>query len=133
MDISQQLRDLYHTPAAGYRGVDDLYRKAREKDIPVSLKQVKNFLKSQDTYTKTFSKGGPGVRKKFRPTIVGKLGQQLQVRRIMTEMDTLLRLLRFYQDMHLRLIRRGSPEKILPSLWKEFWMNLKIILVIILI
>ena len=45
----------------------------------MSLKQVSNFLKSQDIYTKNFPKGGPFVKKKFRPTIVGKLGQQMQM------------------------------------------------------
>ena len=79
LDINQQLKDIYHSPAAGYTGVKDLYQRARDNDIPVSLKQVRNFLKSQDTYTKTFPKAGPGERKKIRPTIVGKLGQQLQM------------------------------------------------------
>ena len=78
-DTNQQLRDIYHSPAAGYRGIMDLYKRAKEQGIDVSQKQVKEFLKSQDTYTKTFPKGGPGVRKKFRPTIVGRLGQQLQM------------------------------------------------------
>ena len=79
LDTNQQLRDLYYTPAHGYRGVQDLYRKAKEKNIPVSLKEVRNFLKSQDTYTKTFPKGGPFEKKKFRPTMVGRLEQQLQM------------------------------------------------------
>ena len=78
-DVNQQLREVYHSPADGYSGVQDLYRKAKERDILITLKQVRNFLKSQDTYTKTFPKGGPFVKKKYRQTIVGKLGQQLQM------------------------------------------------------
>ena len=78
LEVNQELRELYYSPAAGYSGVNDLYRKARERNIPVSQKQVSNFLKAQDTYTKNFPKGGPFVKKKFRPTIVGKLGQQMQ-------------------------------------------------------
>ena len=60
-------------------GVNDMYRKARERNIPASQKQVSNFLKAHDTYTKNFPKGGPFVKKKFRLTIVGKLGQQMQM------------------------------------------------------
>ena len=78
-NINQELTELYYSPADGYSGVQDLYRKARERNIPVSLKQVSNFLKAQDTYTRNFPKGGPFVKKKFRPTIVGKLGQQMQM------------------------------------------------------
>ena len=78
-DVNQELRELYYSPAKGYRGVNDLYRTARERGIPVSQKQVSAFLKNQDIYTQHFPKGGPFVKKKFRPTIVGKLGQQLQM------------------------------------------------------
>ena len=78
-DINQELRELYYSPADGYSGVNDLYRKARERGIPVSQRQVRDFLKAQDTYTKNFPKGGPFVKKKFRPTIVGRLAQQLQM------------------------------------------------------
>ena len=78
-NVNQELRELYHSPVARYSRVQDLYRKAKERDIPMTIKQVKNFLKSQDTYRKNFPKGGPFVKKKFRPTIVGKLGQQIQM------------------------------------------------------
>ena len=75
LGINQQLRDLYHSPTAGYRSIEALYKRAREGGIEVSRKEVKNFLKSQGTYTKTFPKGGPGLGKKtFRQTVVGKLG-----------------------------------------------------------
>ena len=80
LDINQQLRDIYHSPAAGYRSIETLYKRAKEKGIEVTRKEVKSFLKSQDTYTKTFPKGGLGLQKKtYRPTVVGKLGQQLQM------------------------------------------------------
>lgn len=78
-DVNQKLRELYHSPAAGYSEVNDLYRKAKERNILVTLKDVRNFLKTQDTYTKTFPRGGPFMKKKFRETVVGKLGQQLQM------------------------------------------------------
>ena len=78
---NQELRrDLYHNPASGYRSIEFLYRKARDAGFKVSREQVRNFLKTQDTYTKTFPKGGPGLGKKtYRPTVVGDLGQQLQM------------------------------------------------------
>ena len=56
-----------------------MYKIAKEQGIDVSQKQVREFLKSQDTYTKIFPKGGQFERKKFRPTIVGRLGEQLQM------------------------------------------------------
>ena len=79
LGVNQRLRNLYYSPADGYSGVNDLYKKARERGINVSQKQVRNFLRNQDTYTRNFPKGGPFVKKKFRPTIVGELGQQLQM------------------------------------------------------
>ena len=56
------------------------YRKVK-KDFPHATREkVREFLRTQDTYTKTFPKGGPGLGKKsYRKTMVGKLGQQLQM------------------------------------------------------
>ena len=63
-DLEQELRDLYHSPASGYCSIESLYKRTKEKDLNVSRKQVRNFLKTQDTYTKTFPKGGPGLGKR---------------------------------------------------------------------
>ena len=78
--LEQGLRNLYHRPGSGYRSIETLYRRAKEKGFDVSRKQVRNFLRTQDTYTKTKPLGGPGLgKKKYRKTIVGKLGEQLQM------------------------------------------------------
>ena len=76
-DINQELRELYHNPAVGYRGAEHLYKTAKEEGLDVSRTEVRNFLRTQDTYTRNFPKGQK--RKKFKPTIVGSLRQQLQM------------------------------------------------------
>ena len=76
-ELEQELRDLYHNPGTGYRSVENLYKKVREDGFKVTRQQVKNFLQTQDTYTKTFPKGVGG--KKYRQTVVQDLGQQLQL------------------------------------------------------
>lgn len=79
-ETNQELRDFYHNPASGYRSIETLYKRANDEVINVSKEQVKNFLKTRDTYTKTFPTGSPGLGKKtYRKTIVGDLGQQLQM------------------------------------------------------
>ena len=80
LDLEQELRDLYHNPASGYRSIESLYQRAKDGGLNVSRKQVRNFLKTQDTYTRTFPKGRPGLGKRtYRITLVGDLGQQLQM------------------------------------------------------
>ena len=76
-DLEQELRDLYHNPGTGYRSVESLFKKVKEDGFKVTRKQVKNFLQTQDTYTKTFPKGVG--KKKYRKTVVQDLGQQLQL------------------------------------------------------
>ena len=79
-DLQQEMRNLYHNPGTGYRSIESLYRKVKNDGYDVSREQVRGFLQTQDTYTKTFPKGGPGLgKKKYRRTIVGDLGQQLQL------------------------------------------------------
>ena len=76
-ELEQELRDLYHNPGTGYRSIENLYKRVKDDGFKVTRQQVKNFLKTQDTYTKTFPKGVGG--KKYRQTIVQDLGQQLQL------------------------------------------------------
>ena len=76
-DINQELRELYHNPAVGYRGAEHSYETAKEEGLDESRTEVRKFLRTQDTYTRNFPKGQK--RKKFRPTVVGSLGQQLQM------------------------------------------------------
>ena len=76
-ELEQELRDLYHNPGTGYISVENLYKKVKEDGFKVTRQQVKNFLQTQDTYTKTFPKGTG--KKKYRRTVVQDLGQQLQL------------------------------------------------------
>lgn len=48
-----KLENIYYDVAdsGGYVGIRGLYRSAREKGIKVTLKNVKEFLQNQDTYT----------------------------------------------------------------------------------
>ena len=72
----QELRDLYYDPSEGYKSVEKLYRKAKEKGLGVSRKTVKNWLETQDTYTRY----KPVVRKhKFLKTFVKNLPDQMQM------------------------------------------------------
>ena len=48
-----RLASIYYDPSnrGGYAGVQPLYREVKRRKYPISLKEVKKWLKSQDTYT----------------------------------------------------------------------------------
>lgn len=72
----QGLRDIYYNPATGYQSAERLYRNALEEGLNVSRNEVKEWLKTQDTYTRY----KPIVRKHdFRRTYVYYLGEQVQM------------------------------------------------------
>ena len=72
----QGLRDIYYDPRTGYRSAEKLYQKAREGGLKVSRKLVKEWLITQDTYTRY----KPVIRKhKFRKTFVKNLADQMQM------------------------------------------------------
>ena len=72
----QGLREIYYDPAEGYRSVEKLYRKARERGLGVSRRAVKEWLETQDTYTRYKSI----VRKhRYRETFVKDLADQAQL------------------------------------------------------
>ena len=74
--IEQGLRDIYYSPSTGYQGVERLYQKAKESGLKVSKKLVKDWLKTQDTYTRY----KPIIRKhKYQKTFVRDLGDQIQM------------------------------------------------------
>ena len=74
--IEQELRDIYYNPETGYQSAERLYQKAREEGINVSRKIVKEWLKTQETYTK-FKR--IVRRHKYRRTFVKDLGEELQM------------------------------------------------------
>ena len=74
--LEQGLRDIYYNPKTGYQSSERLYKKALEDGLNVNRKLVKEWLKSQDTYTRY----KPVIRKhKFRKTYVDYLGEQIQM------------------------------------------------------
>ena len=73
--IEQELRDLYYNPETGFQSAERLYKKAKE-GINVSRKIVKEWLKTQETY----SRFKPIIRKhKYVKTFAKDLGDQLQM------------------------------------------------------
>ena len=54
-------KDIYYNPKTGYQASKRLYKKASEDGLNVNRKLVKEWLKSQDTYTRY----KPVVRKTF--------------------------------------------------------------------
>ena len=76
IESEQGLRDIYYNPKTGYQSAERLYQKALGDGLNVSREQVKDWLRSQDTYTRY----KPIVRKhKFRQTKVNYLGEQIQM------------------------------------------------------
>ena len=72
IESEQGFRDIYYNLKTGYQSTERLYQKALEDGLNVSRKQLKDWLRSQDTYTRY----KPIVRKhKFRQTKVNYLGE----------------------------------------------------------
>ncbi len=73
--IEQKLRDIYYDPSTGFQSAERLYQKAKDDGLSVSRRIVKEWLKTQDTYTRH----KPIVRKhKFQRTFVKDLADQIK-------------------------------------------------------
>ena len=48
----QGLRDIYYDPSEGYQSAERLYQKARKKGLSMSRRVVREWLRTQDTYTR---------------------------------------------------------------------------------
>ena len=74
--IEQELRNIYYDPTVGYQSAKKLYQKAKEKGVSVSRRLVREYLKTQDTYTRY----KPAVKNhKFQKTFVKDLADQIQL------------------------------------------------------
>ena len=72
----QELRDIYYDPSEGYQSAEKLYQKAKTNGIKVSRRLVKEWLETQDTYTRY----KPVIRKhKIQKTFVKNLADQIQM------------------------------------------------------
>ena len=70
------MRNIYYDPKTGYRSIEKLYQKAKEHGLKVSRRLVKEWLITQDTYTRYKSV----IKKhKFRKTFVKNLADQMQM------------------------------------------------------
>lgn len=73
--IEPELQNLLYNPGTGYQSIERLYQKAKEKGLYVSRRIVREWVKTQNTYTKY----KPIVRKhKFQRTFVKDLTNQIQ-------------------------------------------------------
>ncbi len=50
--IEQKLRDIYYDPGTGFQSAERLYQKAKNNGLDVSRRIVKEWHKTQDTYTR---------------------------------------------------------------------------------
>ena len=76
IEKEQELREIYYNPKTGFQSAEKLYQKVLEDGLNVTRKEVKEWLKSQDTDTRY----KPIVRRhKIRQTFVNYLGGQLRM------------------------------------------------------
>ena len=52
VEREQGLREIYYNPAIGYQSAERLHNKTLEDFLNVCRNAVKEWLKTQDTYTK---------------------------------------------------------------------------------
>ena len=76
VEKEQELRSLYYNPITGYQSRERLYQKAKESGLNVSRREVKEWLETQDTYTRH----KPVIKRhKFQKTYVNDLADQIQL------------------------------------------------------
>ena len=70
----QELRNIYYNPVEGSQSMEKLHQKAKE--LKISRKKVKEWLETQDTYTRY----KPIIKKhKLQRTYVKDLADQIQL------------------------------------------------------
>ena len=52
VEKEQELRDFYYDPMTGYQSRERLYQKAKESGLKISHREVKEWLETQETYTR---------------------------------------------------------------------------------
>ena len=52
IETEQGLREVYYNPATGYQSAERLHNKTLQEGLNVCRNAVKEWLKTQDTYTK---------------------------------------------------------------------------------
>ena len=48
----QELRNIYYDTSEGCQSMEKLYQKAKGKGLKISRRKVKEWLETQDTYTR---------------------------------------------------------------------------------
>ena len=76
VEKEQELKSLFYDPMTGYQSRERLYQKAKDSGLNVSRREVKEWLETQETYTRH----KPVVKKhKFQKTYVNDLADQIQL------------------------------------------------------
>ena len=76
VEKEQELRNIFYDPMTGYQSRERLYQKAKESGLNVSRREVKEWLETQDTYTRH----KPVIKRhKFQKTYVNDLADQIQL------------------------------------------------------
>ena len=52
VEKEQELRNIYYDPMTGYQSRERLYQKAKESGLKISRREVKEWLETQETYTR---------------------------------------------------------------------------------
>ena len=76
VEKEQELRNLFYDPMTGFQSRERLYQKAKDRGLKVSRREVKEWLETQETYTRH----KPVVKRhKFQKTYVNDLADQIQL------------------------------------------------------
>ena len=52
VDKEQELRNLFYDPMTGFQSRERLYQKAKDRGLKASRREVKEWLETQETYTR---------------------------------------------------------------------------------
>ena len=105
--IEQRLRDIYYNPGTGFQSMERLYQKAKDDGLNISCRVVKEWLKTQDTYTRY----KPIVRKhKFQKTFVKDLADQIQMDLVESTKTRTKDTIRFSQPLRFLVAMRLQSQ-----------------------
>eukprot|EP00734_Pompholyxophrys_sp_LG126_P000099 Pompholyxophrys_sp_v1_NODE_6_length_8036_cov_9.951134.p2 type:complete len:370 gc:universal NODE_6_length_8036_cov_9.951134:6863-7972(+) len=79
MDKKNLIKQLYHDPEVGLRGIDSFLKKLKERDIEIKKEELKNILSEMESYTlnRPVRKKPPEERKIIVPDVFNTLQADL--------------------------------------------------------
>ena len=86
--MNKLIKDVYYNPTSSgyYAGVQQVYREAKTRNKKVTLRQVRDFLSTQDPYTLY-----KGVRRRFKRNITQSAGIDVHWQGDLADMNSLKR------------------------------------------